>query len=118
MSFRLQKISSLLKEELSLIFLQKLNDPDLGLVTVTSVKVTPDLKIARIYISVYDKEKREVVLAKVKKATPLIRSEIGRRVRLRAVPDLEFFIDDTLDYVEKMDDLFRKIKENDKPDEQ
>jgi len=113
MSVRSEKIASLIKEELSLIFLYKIQDPTLGLVTITSVKLTPDHKIVKIYLSVYEKERREIILEKVNNIKGMIRSELASRIKLRFVPDLHFYIDDTLDYVEKMEDLFKKIHRND-----
>jgi ribosome-binding factor A len=113
MSHRLDKVSSLIKEELSLIFLHKLQDPKLGLLTVTNVKVSPDLKHTKIYISVFDKEKRTKVLESINELKGLIRSQLAGRIQLRFVPELHFFIDDTLDYVEKMEGLFKKIHESD-----
>lgn len=116
MSVRNQKIASLIKEELSLIFLYKLQDPALGLVTITEVKLTPDYKLAKVYLSVYEKEQREVILEKVNNIKGMIRSEIASKINLRFVPDFSFYIDDTIDYVEKMEDLFKKIHRNDNKD--
>lgn len=113
MSVRLEKIRSLIKDELSLIFLHEIQDPHLGLITVTNVKVSPDIRHARIYISVYDKEKRPIVLEKMNEHKGVIRSQLASKMTTRFVPELEFFIDDTLDYVEKMEILFKKIHEND-----
>ncbi|MEW6702914.1 MAG: 30S ribosome-binding factor RbfA [Bacteroidota bacterium] len=113
MTHRLDKVSSLIKEELSLIFLHKLQDPKLSLITVTNVKVSPDLKHTKVYLSVFDKEKRAVVLERVNEIKGLIRSQLAGRIQIRFVPELHFFIDDTLDYVEKMEVLFKKIHEND-----
>ncbi len=113
MSVRLDKISNLVKEEISLIFLYKLQDPEFGLLTITNVKVSPDLKQAKIYISFFDKEKRDVTLNKINDIKGFIRAELARRINLRITPELSFFIDDTLDYVEKMDNIFKKLH-NDK----
>ncbi len=112
-SFRLQKVSHQIKDLISLILLQKINDPRFRLVTVTNVKVSPDLKQAKIYLSVYEKELREELLDLVNEMKGMIRSELAHKMTLRFVPDLVFFIDDTTDYVEKMEDLFKKIHEND-----
>jgi ribosome-binding factor A len=113
MSHRIDKVANQIKEEISLIFLNKLRDRDLGLVTVTSVKVSPDLKIANIYISVYEKEKRASTLEKIEVLTKFIRSELASKMTLKFVPEIKFFIDDTLDYVEKIENLIKKIHEND-----
>ncbi len=113
MPYRLEKISHLIKEEISLIFLQKLQDPAFGLVTITNVKVSADLKIAKIYISVMEKEKRDVVMEKVSSINGLIRNQLAQRIKIKFVPELKFFIDDTLDYVEKINYLIKKIHETD-----
>jgi len=113
MSHRLEKVSHLIKEELSLIFLHKIQDPQFGLMTITNVKVSPDLKLARIYFSIYEKEKRQIVLNKLNDLKGLIRSKLAGRINLRYVPELTFFIDDTLDYVEKIEGLIKKIHEDD-----
>lgn len=113
MSFRLQKVESLIKEEVSLIFLHKIQDPNFSLITITNVKVSPDLRHAKIYLSVFRKEKREEVLEKVEEIKGMIRGELAGRIKMRYIPDLHFFIDDTIDYVEKMEGLFKKIHESD-----
>jgi ribosome-binding factor A len=114
MSHRIEKIEHLIKEEISLILLNKMQDPALSLVTITNVKVSPDLKLVKVYLSVFDKEKRELVLERIKTSTGYIRSELAQRIRIRYIPELRFFIDDTLDYVEKIENLIKKIHEDDK----
>ncbi len=113
MSVRLKKISALIQEELSLIFLHKVQDPELGLVTITNVKVTPDLKIAKVYISILDKSKREYVMNHIESLKGFLRTELAHRVRIKNTPELNFYLDDTLDYVEKMEELFNKIHKDD-----
>jgi ribosome-binding factor A len=113
MSYRLEKISNLIKHEVSLIFLHKLQDPALGIITVTNVKVSPDLKIAKIYLSILEREKRDTAMEKVTSLTGMIRSELASRIRMKFIPELKFFLDDTLDYVEKIEGLLKKIHEND-----
>lgn len=114
MSIRREKIEHLIKEELSLIFLHKLQDPELGLLTITKVTVSPDVSIAKVYFSVYQKENREMILEKVNDLKGLIRGQLSQKVKLRHTPELNFYIDDTLDYVEKIENLFKKLHENDK----
>lgn len=116
MSFRLDKVSSLIKEEIGLIFLHKIQDPGLSLITVTNVKMSPDLRHAKIYLSIYEKSKRDEVMLKVDTMKKLIRSELASKIQIRFVPELHFFLDDTLDYVEKMEGLFKKIHDNEKND--
>ncbi|MEW5843294.1 MAG: 30S ribosome-binding factor RbfA [Bacteroidota bacterium] len=114
MIHRLDRVSSLIKEELSLIFLHKVQDETFGMITVTNVKMSPDLRHTKVYLSVYEKDKRNDVLKRVNEIKGMIRSELASRVQMRFVPELHFFIDDTLDYVEKMEGLFKKIHSEDK----
>ncbi|MGE5362936.1 MAG: 30S ribosome-binding factor RbfA [Bacteroidota bacterium] len=109
MSYRKDKIERMIKEELGWIFIHKLKDPALGFITITNVKVSPDLKLAKVYLSVFQKENRKKTLDKVYELKGLIRSELAHKIKIRFVPDLDFYIDDTPDYVEKMENLFRKI---------
>ncbi len=113
MSHRIEKFENLVKEEISLIFLFKLKDPLFGFVTITNVKVSPDLKTAKIYLSVFEKERREEILGKITTQAKYIRSELASRIRVKFVPELKFFIDDTIDYVEKIEGLIKKIHEDD-----
>ena len=113
MAYRKDKLQHLIKEEISLIILQKLKDPAFGFLTITNVKVSPDLKLAKVYVSVYEKENRSEVLEKLNEVKGLIRSELAHRVRIKFVPDLSFYIDDTPDYVEKIEDLLKKIHKDD-----
>jgi ribosome-binding factor A len=113
MAHRIEKIESLLKEELSKIILYKLNDPLFGFLTVTGVKISPDLRIAKVYISIFEREKRTSTLEKLTGVAPVVRSELASRITMRYVPELKFFLDDTLDYVEKIDALIKKIHEDD-----
>ena len=114
MSVRQEKIETLIKEELSLIFLHKIQDPKLGLITITKVKVSPDIRVAKVYFSALQKENREGILEKVNSINGLIRSQLAQKIRLRYVPELHFYVDDTMDYVEKMENIFKKIHEDDK----
>jgi ribosome-binding factor A len=113
MSRRTERVEHLIKEEISLIILFKLQELELGFVTVTNVKVSPDLRLASIYISVLERDKRELVLEKIKSNSKIIRTELASKIRIKFVPELRFFIDDTMDYVEKIDGLIKKIHEED-----
>jgi ribosome-binding factor A len=113
MSIRQEKISNLLKETLSMIFLQKVKDPELGLITITKMNVTPDLKIAKVYVSVYEKEKRKYVLEHLESIKGFLRSELAKKVNLRITPELFFYIDDSQDYIDKINELISSIKNDD-----
>ena len=113
MSHRIDKIENLIKEEMGLIFLLKLQHLELGFLTITNVRVSADLKIAKIYVSIFEKDRRDEVLEKIKSKTKFIRTELAHRITIKFVPELKFFLDDTLDYVEKIEGLIKKIHEND-----
>ena len=113
MSHRIDKVEHLIKEEISLIFLQKLSELNLGFITITNVRVSADLKTARIYLSVFEREKRELVMDKIEERKGFIRSELAHRIRMKFIPELKFFIDDTLDYVEKIEGLIKQIHQDD-----
>ena len=87
-----------------------------GMVSISSVKITPDLFQARVYLSLFQIKQQEVVLEKINEKNKEIRKELGMRVRhqLRSIPELTFYIDDTLDYAFKIEELLNKIKEEDK----
>jgi ribosome-binding factor A len=110
-STRQQKISRLIQKEIGNYFLREGQSIYSGkMVTVTGAKVTPDLSIARIYISIFPSNKSKDVLSEIVMHTKSIRNFLGREVRnqLRIIPNLEFFIDDSLDYIGHIDELLKK----------
>jgi ribosome-binding factor A len=116
---RQKQIAGLLNEEMNLIFQRLgLNMMDGGMVSISSVKVTPDLLEARIYLSFFQVKETDAALKKIEERHHDIKRDLASRVRhqLRSIPVLKFFKDDTLDHVFKMEELFKKISE-DKPKE-
>jgi ribosome-binding factor A len=110
---RQKQVAAVLNAELNNIFLRMgMNTMDGGMVSISSVKITPDLYEARVYLSFFNVNDVPAALEKFKERTKDIRKELGTRVRhqLRSIPELTFYIDDTLDYVFKMEQLFNKIK--------
>ena len=113
-SKRQKMVAGLLNKELSDIF-QRLGFSmmDGGMVSISSVKITPDLYEARIYLSFFKVKDSFDALKKIEERSWEIKKELTARVRhqLRSMPKLTFFIDDTLDYVDKMEQIFKEIKE-------
>lgn len=107
---RQAKISRLLQKELSEIFRKQTAKTRGSIVTVTTVRVSPDLSVAKAYISVFPSDKSEAVLESVRKSAQTIRYELARIVRfqLRKTPELSFFLDDSMDYIENIDALLGK----------
>ena len=113
---RQKQVATVINHELNDIFLRmSLNVIDGGMVSISSVKVTPDLFEARVYLSFFQAKDNEAALTKIKERYKEIRKELGIRVRhqLRSIPQLSFYIDDTLDYVFKMEELLKKVKTDD-----
>jgi ribosome-binding factor A len=110
---RQKQIGGLIQEEINFIFQRLgLNMINRGMVSISSVKVTPDLLEARIYLSVFNSADNQNALAKVQERAWEIKKELAARVKnqLRRIPELKFFLDDTLDNVFKMEELFKQIK--------
>lgn len=107
-SKRQDRINKLLQIELGEIIQQELRHLTKGaLVTVTKVQVTPDLSIGKIFLSLFATSDKEALMTDFKKHTGEIRGKLGHRIRhqLRVVPDLHFYLDDSLDYIENIDRL-------------
>jgi ribosome-binding factor A len=110
-SIRLEKMSALIKREMAVIFQQNMRTMFGGvMITVTNVRVAPDLSLAKIYLSFFPTEKRAETLALVKDQYPALRRELGDKVakQLRKIPELNFYLDDSIDYFEEIDRLLKK----------
>lgn len=107
---RLQKVERLLQKELGDIFQKQTQAMHGVLVSVSVVRVSPDLSVARAYLSIFPSAKGEELLEAIRSNTKAIRYDLGQRVRLqlRKIPELSFFIDDSLDYIEHIDSLLSK----------
>jgi ribosome-binding factor A len=111
---RQRQVASALQEEMNDIFRRlNLNMIDGGMVSISSIKVTPDLLEARIYISLFQVKEPASVMKTIEARAWEIKKELASRVKhqLRRIPVLHFYLDDTLDYVFKMEEVFRKLKE-------
>ena len=106
---RQNKISRLLQKELSEIFFFFSKAMPGVLVSVSAVRISPDMSIARVYLSIFPSEKSEEMVKNINNNMKSIRFELGTRVRhqLRIIPELKFFVDDSLDYIEKIDALLK-----------
>lgn len=106
---RQNKISRLLQKELSEIFLLQTKAMPGVLVSVSAVRISPDMSIACVYLSIFPSEKSEEMVKNINNNMKSIRFELGTRVRhqLRIIPELKFFVDDSLDYIEKIDALLK-----------
>lgn len=107
---RQNKISRLIQKELSEIFLLQTKSMNGVLVSVSAVRISPDMSIARVYLSMFPSERSQEIVKNINDNMKSIRYELGTRVRhqLRIIPELKFFVDDSLDYAERIDELLKK----------
>ena len=114
---RLSRIEEELKREISNIINYKMNNSNItGMVSVTTVKVSPDLSRARVFVSMINSNKKNT-LAALKKSSGFIRSEIAHKVNLRTTPELIFEFDETIEYGAKIDNILKDIMKDVSPKE-
>jgi ribosome-binding factor A len=110
---RSTRVAELLREVISEIITTRLKDPAVGRITITRVKLSDDLKNARVFFSMLGSAaQRQSAVAGLKRANRFIRAETAHKINLRHAPELQFVYDDTLDYVENIENLIKKIHEN------
>lgn len=110
---RLKRLNHTYSEEISKILHDEMKDPDLNFVTITACDTTNDLSFAKVYYTVLEDSKKDVVAAVLKKASPSIRSILSSRVNIRNTPELRFVYDDSIEYGRRIDEVIEKIKEKD-----
>ena len=115
---RYERINEEYRKEISSIIDNKLKNPNVtGLISVTKVKVTQDLKFAKVYVSILNSKNLKDTLAGLKKSAGFVRSELARTVNLRNTPEIIFELDDSLEYGARIDsilkDIMKDVKKND-----
>ena len=108
---RQQKVARQIQKDLAeIIRARGMAAYDGAMVTVSGVKISPDLALAKVYVSIFPSAKAQDVMQRLQDETSRLRGELGRRVakQLRIVPELSFYLDDSLDYVEHIDELLKK----------
>ena len=109
---RSDKVGDLIKVEIAHMLLHELKDPRIGFVTVTGVAVSDDLRHAKVYYSVFgDEPARQESAAGLESAKGYMKRELGRRIRLKFVPEITFFRDDSLEYARTIDNVLQRIKD-------
>ena len=110
-STRQKKVARLIQKELAILFQQGSKNLFMGkMVTVTVVHVTPDLALAKVYLSLFPPEDKEDLLKMIEEKNKFIRHELSKKIRhqVKGIPELSFYIDDSLDYVENIERLLKK----------
>ena len=111
MGYRIERVNELIKNELSLLIELELQDPRLkeAIISVTRVKVTPDLKYAKVSVSILNSKNVNETLAGLKKSSGYLRSELAKRINLRNTPELVFELDDSLEYGARIDNIINEL---------
>jgi ribosome-binding factor A len=108
---RVNRVGEQMKKEISDIIQNELKDPRVGFVTITEVDVTGDLQIAKVFVSVLgSEEQKQESLKALRKAAGFVRSEVGKRIRLRLTPEIVFQLDTSLDYSTRIQEVLRDIR--------
>ena len=115
MAYRLEKINSLLRQQLSEMLRNEIKDPRLGgLISITSVEVAPDLKMAKVYVSsLGGKAEQATILALLKSASSFLRGELGRNINMRYTPELQFLWDDSIERGAHLIDIMDHVNPQD-----
>jgi ribosome-binding factor A len=112
---RAERVSDQMKQEIADILMRRIKDPRIGFVTVTDVDVADDLRNANVYVSIYGSDaEKEKSLKGLRSAAPFIRSELGKRMRMRYMPELLFRFDATVERGAHIMELLREIEEKEK----
>ena len=112
MSIRTERVAGEIQKILSNLFQRDFSHLSDGLLTITMVRMSPDLRSGKVYISIIGAKKaHEEILRQIKQEAPRIRSQVGKSLRLRSTPELFYYLDDTQEEVSRMEELFKKIHE-------
>ncbi|HMT10125.1 MAG TPA: 30S ribosome-binding factor RbfA [Ignavibacteria bacterium] len=116
MSIRTEKVAEEIKHQLAAILTRDLAELKLGLVTVTRVRISRDLKNAKAYLSfIGNKEPADVCVEKVNNRKKQIRMHLGKNMHLKFVPEIDFYFDDTIEYASRIDEIIKEIHKEDEP---
>jgi ribosome-binding factor A len=117
MSQRTERIDELLRQEIGAIVGREVADPRIGFVTITSVETTPDLRHAKVWVSVIGQPaERDAAIAALRRAMPFVRHELGERLRLKRIPDLHVQLDDTAERGTRILQLLSELESGTTPD--
>ena len=118
MTARTDRIDQLLREEIGQILSREIQDPRIGFVTITDVETAPDLSTARVWVSVIGQpEEREQTMRALQRAMPFVRHELGSRIRLRRIPELQLRADDTAERGTRVLQLLAELESGEAPED-
>ncbi len=111
-SFRPERVGEQILKETTFLLLHRIKDPRVTPVTLTGVKVSRDLSLARIYFTIADASERSEAVAGLKSASPFIRRELSQIMKLRFMPEIRFQFDDSISHGQRIDDLLRLVQDD------
>lgn len=118
MSQRTERVDELLRQEIGDIVARDVHDPRVGFVTITSVETAPDLRHAKVWVSVIGQpDERDATVAALRRAMPFVRHELGTRLRLKRIPDLHVQLDDTAERGTRILQLLSDLERGEEPDD-
>ena len=109
MSIKLERMNNLFVKEISSILHNEIKDDNIKFVSVTGCEITNDLSFAKVYVTVFDKEKKDTTMKALEGAKGFIRGELSKRVEIRHTPELRFIFDDSIEYGEKIEKLIEDL---------
>jgi ribosome-binding factor A len=110
-SNRPERVGEAIRDELSILLAREVHDPGVGFITLTTVKVSPDLQLARVYYtSLGDEKARHETAKALGRATPFLRRQVAQRLRLRRAPELQFFYDESIARHDRIEQILQELK--------
>src|SRR5687768_7344374 len=111
MANRPERVGEAIRDELSILLAREVHDPGIGFITLTQVKVAPDLQLARVYYtSMGDEKSRRETARALERARPFLRRQIAQRLRLRRAPELQFFYDESIAHQDRIERILQDLK--------
>jgi ribosome-binding factor A len=108
---RPDRVGEQIRIELSELLAREVHDPGVGFITLTTVKVSPDLQLARVYYtSMGDEKARRETAKALQRATPFLRRQVAQRLRLRRAPELQFFYDESIAHQDRIEQILQELK--------
>ncbi len=112
MKYRKLRVQDLMREEISLIIQREIRDPGMGFITVLGVKMSDDLKMAKVYLSIYgDEMEKKNTLDALKRSRGYVKFLLGQRIKLRYMPDINFVIDDTYEKAARIEEILKRTND-------
>jgi ribosome-binding factor A len=111
MGNRPERVGEAIRDEIAVLLSREVHDPGVGFITLTTVKVSPDLQLARVYYTTMgDEQARRETAKALGRATPFLRRQVGQRLRLRRVPELQFFYDESIARHDRIEQILQELK--------